>query len=112
MSEFTPGPWHVFINDAGDEWTDWPISICPEQKDKSIVRPGGFYPYEWDEHTSKAEAVANARLIAAAPELYAALAELADLVDGAYNGEYDLDSFTTQVARAALSKDTGKDTDT
>lgn len=68
--EHTPGPWQVFVCDDGGQWSGWPLSISSvEDEDKSVVRPGGFYPYEWDNATSQAEAVANARLIAAAPEL-------------------------------------------
>lgn len=75
---FTPGPWAVFINDCGDEHTGWPISIGPEDDDdKSVVRPGGFYPYEWDAAMSMREAVANADLMTAAPEMYALLKSLA-----------------------------------
>lgn len=75
----TPGPWEVFICDDGGEWTGWPISIhAANEDDKSIVRTGGMWPYEWDAATSQAEAVANARLIAAAPDLYEALRDMLD----------------------------------
>ena len=74
MSEtpkFTPGPWTVVIDDTGGQWTGWPISIAAaNEEDKSIVRPGGQWPYEWDAAMSQREAIANAHLIAAAPELY------------------------------------------
>lgn len=49
----------------------------------------------------------NARLIAAAPELLEALQELADLVEMYREGEYKMDSFTTQPAYAAIAKATG-----
>ena len=49
---------------------------------------------------------ANARLIAAAPDLLDALKELADLVDLIRAGDYTPDSFTTQPARAAIAKAT------
>lgn len=72
--KFTKGPWTVFIDDTGGRWTGWPISIgAAHDEDKSVVRPGGQYPYEWDAAMSQREAVANAHLIAAAPELYEAL---------------------------------------
>lgn len=72
--KFTHGPWKVFIDDTGGELTGWPISIgAANEEDKSIVRPGGHYPYEWDAAMSQTEAVANAHLIAAAPEIYKAL---------------------------------------
>jgi len=67
----TPGPWTVFIDDSGDEWTGWPLSInAPSvHEDCMVVRTGGQWPYEWDYRVSRAEAVANANLIAAAPDL-------------------------------------------
>ena len=68
----TPGPWSVFINDASDKWTGWPLSVNADNiADKTIVRPGGHWPYEWDAKTSQHEAGQNARLIAAAPALAA-----------------------------------------
>ena len=80
MSKHIPGPWHVFIDDTGGENTGYPISISTPDIDnedgKTIVRQGGFYPYIWDEKLSKAEVNANARLIAAAPDLLAALQEM------------------------------------
>lgn len=61
----TPGPWSPFIDDSGDEWTGWPLSISADSiTDKTVVRPGGFYPYRWDTKTSQHEAVANAAHIA------------------------------------------------
>lgn len=58
----------------------------------------------------ESEREANARLIAAAPELLEALTELADLVDAIREGEYRPDSFTTQPARAAIAKAKGEPT--
>lgn len=79
--KFTKGPWTLFIDDTGGEWTGWPISIgAAHDKDKSVVRPGGQYPYEWDAAMSQREAVANAHLIAAAPELYEALRRARDML--------------------------------
>lgn len=50
------------------------------------------------------EARANARLIAAAPDLLAALMELVDIVEGHVEDGDTLDSLTLQPARAALAK--------
>ena len=58
---------------------------------------------------SKEEHEANAHLIAAAPELYEALDELADLMQGVIEGDYKPDSFTLQVAKAALAKARGEE---
>lgn len=66
----TPGPWRSVIDDTGGQWSGWPLCIVPENDDdKSVVRTGGQWPYEWDAATNQREAVANARLIAAAPDL-------------------------------------------
>lgn len=74
-TKFTPGPWSVFIDDSGDRWSGWPLSINAKKvhEDCMVVRTGGQWPYEWDFAISQIEAVANAHLIAAAPELYEAL---------------------------------------
>jgi hypothetical protein len=73
----TPGPWEVFICDDGGKWTGWPLSINPGyDENKSVVRTGGQWPYEWDSKTSQDEAVANALLISAAPDLLEALESL------------------------------------
>ena len=70
----TPGPWRSIVDDTGGQWSGWPLCIVPENDDdKSVVRTGGQWPYEWDAATSQREAVANARLIAAAPDLLEAL---------------------------------------
>lgn len=75
----TPGPWVEFISDDGGKWSGWPVSIeCTSIVDKTIIRPGGHWPYEWDAKTSCNEACANARFIAAARDLVPALAEERD----------------------------------
>ena len=43
-------------------------------------------------------------LIEAAPELLDCLEELADLVEAHLEGEYEIDSFTTQPARTAIEE--------
>ena len=66
----TPGPWEVFFDDSGGQWTGWPLSIeAPKITDKTVVRTGGQWPYEWDAKMSQHEAGQNARVIAAAPDL-------------------------------------------
>jgi hypothetical protein len=110
-AKHTPGPWRSIIDDTGGQWSGWPLCITAENEDdKSIVRTGGQWPYEWDIATSQREAVANARLIASAPELLNA-AQGADLsaVD------IDADMVTISGAsyralRAAIAKATGEDT--
>jgi len=103
----TPGPWDVFICDDGKQWTGWPLSIdASDEEDKTVVRPGGFYPYEWDAAVSQREAVANAFLMAASPDMLTALiAALPVLELAAKSGDA---SATTALesARAAIAKAT------
>jgi hypothetical protein len=62
MSEHTPGPWRI------DEVEDLPLAVIQDDEDGTRICDVGW------SHTKKADAsgeqVANARLIAAAPELY------------------------------------------
>jgi hypothetical protein len=61
----TAGPWESFIDDTGGEMTGWPTSIdAVNEADKSVVRTGGQWPYDWDASMSRIEAVANAAFIA------------------------------------------------
>lgn len=75
----TPGPWRLYICDDGGEWTGWPISItAANDEDKTVVRTGGQWPYKWDVATSQREALANAHLITAAPDMLAVLLAFVD----------------------------------
>lgn len=61
----TKGPWDIFVCDDGGPWSGWPLSInSTVEEDRAIVRPGGFYPYEWDAKTSQHEANQTAEFIA------------------------------------------------
>lgn len=103
----TPGPWEVFICDDGKQWTGWPLSIdASEEEDKTVVRPGGFYPYEWDAAVSQREAVANAFLMAASPDMLTALlAALPVLELAAKSGDASATA-ALESARAAIAKAT------
>ena len=61
MITHTPGPWHVYISPGG-----WQTCVCAE--DGSIITRMGNY--------SGSPVLANAHLIAAAPDLLAALRSL------------------------------------
>lgn len=63
---FTPGPWHV----EPEEWTNGRgIAICADDAIVAIIDP---------EIAADDEDKANARLIAAAPELLATLVEMTE----------------------------------
>lgn len=115
----TPGPWVVFLDDSGGEWTGWPLSIdATSITDKTVVRTGGQWPYKWDAKTSQAEAVANAHLIAASPdllelvELIAAIPVSDDMADDVpifgLNGVY-ITCGNVRTARAAIAKARGQE---
>ncbi|KKM78764.1 hypothetical protein LCGC14_1356680 [marine sediment metagenome] len=91
----TPGPWHVV---TGSVYTgiDWDGKSDPGVPIASMDRePGnGTRPVERD---------ANARLIAAAPDLLAALEGLVDRFDGSEDGE----AVEFVAARAAIDKAKG-----
>ena len=62
----------------------------------SAIISGQYGPYDWH----------NARLIAAAPELYAALFEMVEMYrDG---GSYDYEQEVIKMAKAALAKAAGE----
>jgi hypothetical protein len=86
MSKHTPGPWHT----AGEQGVQ--IRSAKDQIAKVWTMRGN----EWK---------ANARLIAAAPELLEALKEIVDAADGA--GWEQLDP-SFKKARAAIAKATGE----
>ena len=72
--QHTPGPWRVIIDDTGGSFTGWPSVSASESLDCSIVHRAGFKQEYWGD-LSQREAIANARLIAAAPDLLEALIE-------------------------------------
>ncbi len=98
MSKHTPGPWQVL----------------PEEMGKSYLRVRGTLPglrykiadvrhveYEGASETEVQMTKANARLIAAAPELLYALEHI-------LKGSLSLPRFSEEQARAAIAKATGK----
>jgi hypothetical protein len=91
----TPGPWVIDLDWLPDEHPDW-RSIIIESGDKHFrTRVSGDI------------GEANARLIAAAPELLEALRGLA--YPGAYEGQPS-ESERIAAARAAIAKAEGKNT--
>jgi len=93
-NKWTPGPWYVGAPDD---------CYCIAEVGSRAVYPVAGRVYQNADSDE-----ADAHLIAAAPELYEALDELADLMQGVIEGDYRPDSFTLQIARAALAKARGE----
>jgi hypothetical protein len=105
MGAHTKGPWRSIIDDTGGQWSGWPLCITAENEDdKSIVRTGGQWPYEWDAATSQREAVANARLIASAPDLLEALKTVRDYVSDMAEGHIQQTPALTAMAHEDLAR--------
>lgn len=102
----TPGPWRVFICDDGGKWNGWPLSIYTDDPKRTVCRPGGIYPHDWKHSISQREAVANARLIAAAPTMLAALQAIARAWD--HPGWTEQIALTIKQVRAAIADAEGQ----
>lgn len=98
MSGYTNGPWHVVMD--RDEFFNIEASDGSE-----VVGCEGLYRFDDDDE-------ANARLIAAAPELLEALEDCAGWLDWLYHPDHDDKHKTNlrriQKARAAISKAKGE----
>ena len=88
MSEFTPGPWEVFNEGLGS----YKVSKCDAWLGSSTLR-------------TNEENIANANLIAAAPELYAALERV---LNQSWDGPIDAEHYARKQAAAALAKARGE----
>lgn len=98
MNKHTPGPWRLEINTAEDcEWGDrWPIIVADGYE---VIGKEGLYG---DIQTD----IANARLIAAAPEL---LDALQGLLRGIFDGPDEANAaMLIAKARDAINKATGE----
>lgn len=69
MSGHTPGPWRVIIDDDGNPLSGRPGVFASDELDCGIVHWDGFVQPYWRSARGDKEIHANARLIAAAPEL-------------------------------------------
>lgn len=93
----TPAPWH--INPTNDSRTKYRIYANPQGL-SLICNAEGAMPTETNE--------ANARLIAAAPELLAALECLTFTVDGLVSDKGQIVKDALNIARAAIAKAKGE----
>jgi len=94
MSKHTPGPWHV-VTEQGR-----PVVKCAN--DFYITNTVDAAGYESDDDTM----FANARLIAAAPDLLAVLQELQE--SSSYWSEYDVPLGIVDRINSAIAKATGE----
>ena len=107
MSTHTPGPWELFEH----SWSD--SSICGGVKNSKKICSLSIYDDATEENQSELESEmdANARLIAAAPELLEALQECVIELDclmktrPAYQGGMNM----VERAKSAIAKATGKE---
>lgn len=74
-TKFTPGPWRMIADDTGGQFAGWPSVVATPERDLAIVHRAGFKQEYWEGEGLRVS-LANAKLIAAAPDLYAALAEM------------------------------------
>ena len=102
MSAHTPGPWSVLVNRQG-----YPYQIHAINGDNTKTGTVGTSVTRWKSIAlpSIAEGKANARLIAAAPELLAALYGLLFKAPDATGEAHDA---LWNAARAAYAKATGE----
>jgi hypothetical protein len=108
-AKHTPGPWRSIIDDTGGQWSGWPLCITAENEDdKTVVRTGGQWPYEWDAATSQREAVANARLIASAPDLLEACQEALTYCEHLKSSMFGVEPSHADQLRAAIARATGE----
>ena len=100
-AKHTPGPWHVVIDDDGNPLSGRPSVSASNDMDCTIVHWDGFVQKYWRSARGDNEIHANARLIAAAPDLLALLQET--LTPGAYG----VGSTLALRIEAAIAKATG-----
>ena len=100
MSKHTPGPWHVMYSNQH-------ITSAGGLSVRRIMihggKPGGIHHQNVAQCLNE-QAEANARLIAAAPELLAALEQIKRLSLEADRSRLDVASMLGDIARAAIAK--------
>lgn len=95
-TKHTPGPW--LVNDDEDVWSER-LDGAP---DVPLVRADRSYR-RWGREIGANERAANARLIAAAPDLYAAAAPLGAMVEHFSGPDEEMFSVSAGELRALLS---------
>ena len=114
MSGFTPGPWRVVYYDCGDRAYRDHNGPCPsidaEGQDACVVHWDGFKQEYWSSANGDQRQIeANARLIAAAPDMLEALTDCLGWHDFADDLHKPIEVRAAYMrARAAISKATGE----
>lgn len=104
MLKHTPGPWKLLSEDSQDRSFDV-ISSCPTAWD--IAKVHGFCGFRRG-NENYSETNANARLIAAAPDLLAALIEARSELEQ-YEAMISGEHYSSPTINDAISKATGED---
>lgn len=92
-TKHTPGPWTYGRVRLGQGFAEWIVTAIHHERGRSNVLIAG----DTQNHTPSDEAEANARLIAAAPDLLEAVRDM-------ISDHGDLSEATLAFARAALAK--------
>lgn len=100
MSKYTPGPWSVFNH----SWSD--TTILAYGFEHGICSLDINHATEESQEEDEAQMAANARLIAAAPDLLDALEDLCERMEQIVRD--DQSTPCTVKARAAIAKATGE----
>lgn len=105
MSEYTPGPWEASTPEPERQgpltWYNEPWSISGENGQKHIANISTMFAAE------EAEDRANARLIAAAPELLEACKRVLRAINWGYTEDRMSDDEQAALLSAAIAKATG-----
>jgi len=109
MSEakHTPGPWRIVIDDDGNPLSGRPMVAAAPELDCGIVHWDGFVQPYWRSARGDKEIHANARLIAAAPDLLEALEWALDAWDTHMKTGYPMQGDWESDAIAAIAKAKG-----
>ena len=112
MNAHTPGPWAVHEHCAyvvPTAHVKRPIGGSSNRTRDLAEYAQEICALQWpDRHRQKAEVKANARLIAAAPELLAALQAIADIEDQMVGYDWVEIGEAREIANAAIAKVTGE----